>query len=37
MYSSINIDYEENVFFDFKLVPQDNYLVMHGGGGGKFE
>ena len=32
MYSSINTDYEENVFFDFKLVPQDNYLVMHGGG-----
>ena len=37
MYSSINIVYEENVIFDFKLVPQNDYLVMHGGGGGKFE
>ena len=32
MYSSINIVYEENVIFDFKLVPQNDYLVMHGGG-----
>ena len=30
MYSSINIVYEKNVFLDFKLVPQNDYLVIHG-------